>query len=267
MKFPYSFISSVYHTAALALIQICVLLNSTIAQEIVTPEQVQSYHLIRSEAIAESANGYAWIVRRMPDGFRPDVIRIEEGKAAVWTGPPGLYDVDLICQIDGVLSQAFAQVTILGQPPDPPPTPPSPPVPPAPPTPVPPPDPETVPADEFDNIGRQVFQQLATDANKDFPAAQLNVVYTQAALRLTGAQAPILPTINKAKEFIDQQESALLQGEHRETWRVCRTQIDTAWKKFEPSMNRTAAAKFLTAIAGGLSASQPKKLLSTNSHR
>lgn len=72
----------------------------------------QPYTLIKLTCEAE-AKSYVWIVRRLPDGFRPDTVRIDNGKQLVWTGPPGSYDVDSI-YIDsaGVFQQLFHRVNI-----------------------------------------------------------------------------------------------------------------------------------------------------------
>ncbi len=55
----------------------------------------QPYTLIKLKCDGEGKS-YVWIVRRLPDGFRPDTVRIENGKELVWTGPPGMYDIDSI---------------------------------------------------------------------------------------------------------------------------------------------------------------------------
>ena len=103
------------------------------------------YTLIRMEA-KEDGKSFVWILRRLPDGFRPDSIRVNNGKELVWTGPPGFYDIDMIyTDKEGILQQLFTRVTIEGsqpapQPPAPGPTPtPTPtPTPPTPPTATPP---------------------------------------------------------------------------------------------------------------------------------
>ncbi len=72
------------------------------------------YTLIRMECESEGKS-YVWILRRLPDGFRPDSIRVNSGKELVWTGPPGSYDVDTIyTDKDGVLQQLFSRVVIEG---------------------------------------------------------------------------------------------------------------------------------------------------------
>ena len=89
------------------------------------------YTLIRMEA-NEDGKSFVWILRRLPDGLRPDSVRVNNGKELVWTGPPGFYDVDMIyTDKDGILQQLFTRVTIEGSqptpnPPTPGPTPPSP---------------------------------------------------------------------------------------------------------------------------------------------
>lgn len=88
------------------------------------------YSLVRLEC-EEDGKSFVWIIRRLPDGFRPDSVRLNSGKELVWTGPPGIYDVDTIyTDKEGVLQQVFIKVTIEGGdvvvPPGPGPTPPGP---------------------------------------------------------------------------------------------------------------------------------------------
>ena len=122
------------------------------------------YTLIRMEA-TEDGKSFVWILRRLPDGLRPDSVRINNGKELVWTGPPGFYDVDMIyTDKDGILQQLFTRVTIEGsqpapQPPVPGPTPPSQDNP-TPPTPPQPDGPVTPLPKPFGKFG---FSQLAYD--------------------------------------------------------------------------------------------------------
>jgi len=72
----------------------------------------QPYTLIKLKCDGEGKS-YVWIVRRLPDGFRPDTVRIENGKELVWTGPPGMYDIDSIfTDNNGILQQLFHRVSI-----------------------------------------------------------------------------------------------------------------------------------------------------------
>ena len=78
------------------------------------------YTLIRMEC-QPNAKSFVWILRRLPDGFRPDSVRVNDGKELVWTGPPGSYDVDTIyTDENGILQQLFTRVVIEGASPVPP---------------------------------------------------------------------------------------------------------------------------------------------------
>jgi hypothetical protein len=132
------------------------------------------YTLIRMEA-KEDGKSFVWILRRLPDGFRPDSIRVNNGKELVWTGPPGFYDIDMIyTDKDGILQQLFTRVTIEGnqpapQPPVPGPTPPSPdnPNPPQPDNPT--PGPVTPLPKPFGKFG---FSQVAYDEAMKIPVKE-----------------------------------------------------------------------------------------------
>lgn len=132
------------------------------------------YTLIRMEA-KEDGKSFVWILRRLPDGFRPDSIRVNNGKELVWTGPPGFYDIDMIyTDKDNILQQLFTRVTIEGNqptpvPPVPGPTPPSPdnPNPPQPDNPT--PGPVTPLPKPFGKFG---FSQLAYDEALKIPVKE-----------------------------------------------------------------------------------------------
>ncbi len=84
-----------------------------------TQSTFKPYTLIRLQCDSD-AKSYIWILRRLPDGFRPDSVRINNGKELVWTGPPGSYDVDTIyTDKDGILQQLFTKVVIEGTSPTP----------------------------------------------------------------------------------------------------------------------------------------------------
>lgn len=226
----------------------CSCVTPAMAQQIDTPSEIDAYRLVRSEADCEQSGGYAWIVRRLPDGFRPDLVRVDDGKAAIWTGPPGVYEIDLICQVDGALAQAHARVTIRGNGPDP--TPPPEPAPP--PGPGPQPVPDTIPDDEFDNLGKQVFALLQSNASDGFPTAELSQLYFTTSKRLAGSQTPIIPTVATASEVLTEGHDKILQGENSAVWMTCRGEIDRVWKKFESDMDRFKAARFIAAVGNGL---------------
>lgn len=112
--------------------------------------EFKPYTLIRLEC-EEEGTSFVWILRRLPDGLRPDSIRVNNGKEIVWTGPPGVYDVDTIyTDSKGILQQVFTRIAIVNpdnQPPAPPVPPgpgPSPPSPPGPTPPTPPSPPNVV---------------------------------------------------------------------------------------------------------------------------
>ncbi|KAA5541545.1 hypothetical protein FYK55_18490 [Roseiconus nitratireducens] len=224
-----------------------------IAQQINTPDEVDPHRLIRSEASCEQAGGFAWIVRRLPDGFRPDLVRIDGGKAAIWTGPPGTYEIDLICQVDGALAQAHARVVIRGTGPDP--SPPGPgPMPPGPNPPEPDPSPDDVPADEFGNLGRRVFSLLKANASETFPAGELAALYQSTADRLTGTTTPIIPTVSAARVVLKEGHDEILEGESSAVWMTCRIEIEKVWDEHQRDMDRTKAARFIAAVGTGLQA-------------
>jgi hypothetical protein len=224
--------------------------STTFAQQIDTPSEIEAHRLVRSEATCEQSGGYAWIVRRLPDGFRPDLVRIDGGKAAIWTGPPGVYEIDLICQVDGALAQAHARVTIRGVGPGPTP----PPGPDPPPEPGPSPIPDDIPDDVFDNLGQQVFASLQANAGETFPASELATLYFDTAKRLAGSQTPIIPTVAAASVVLTEGHDDLLQAENAAVWATCRIEIDRVWTKFEADMDRFKAAQFIAAVGNGLSA-------------
>ncbi len=79
-----------------------------------SPLTFKPFTLVRL-ACEQEAKSYVWILRRMPDGYRPDSIRIGNGKELVFTGPPGSYDVDTIYSDEtGTLQQVFVRVVIEG---------------------------------------------------------------------------------------------------------------------------------------------------------
>ncbi|WP_430454887.1 hypothetical protein [Rhodopirellula europaea] len=220
------------------------------AQKIETPTEIDAYRIVRSEATCQQPDGYAWIVRRLSDGFRPDLVRIDNGKAAIWTGPPGVYEIDLICQVDGAITQAHAIVTIREA--DPGPTPPPGPAPP--PEPGPSPIPDDIPDDAFDNLGQQVFALLQASASDSFPAGELATLYSDTAKRLTGAKTPIIPTVTAASVVLTKGQDDLLQAENAAVWATCRIEIDRVWRKFESDIDRFEAAQFIAAVGNGLAA-------------
>ncbi|MEM9368199.1 MAG: hypothetical protein AAGD07_19560 [Planctomycetota bacterium] len=224
-----------------------------VAQQIDTPDEIDAYRLVRSEANSVHAVGYAWIIRRLSDGYRPDLIRVDGGKVAIWTGPPGTYEIDLICQVDGGLTQAHARVVIREKDlhPDPGPQPPEPN---PPPQPGPKPDLIFVPTDEFNDLGRQVLSLLHANAHETFPALELARRYRSTALRLAGKQTPILPTISAATNALKKGHEDTLRGEDAAIWMACRIEIAKVWEEFEREMDRAMAARFISAIGNGLEA-------------
>ncbi len=70
------------------------------------------YSLVRLKCEKEGTS-YVWIIRRLPDGFRPESVRLGNGQELVWTGPPGNYDIDAIfTDSTGSLQQIFGKVVI-----------------------------------------------------------------------------------------------------------------------------------------------------------
>ncbi len=150
--------------------------------------EFKPYSLIRLEC-EEEGTSFVWILRRLPDGFRPDSIRVGQGKEIVWTGPPGTYDIDTIfTDKAGVLQQVYSRVTITS--PDSPvnpvpgpvpgPTPPGPS--PTPPAPTPPgpvnPDVKPLPKPTGDRFG---FGGISYDLAMNIDSKSRNALATKIA--------------------------------------------------------------------------------------
>jgi hypothetical protein len=89
-------------------------------------DPVHDEHTLIRMKVEGEPNSVVWIIRRMPDGFRPGFLSIAADEC-VWTGPPGQYDIDIISVKDNQLVQKFQRVIIQSKS-----NPPTPPVPPGP---------------------------------------------------------------------------------------------------------------------------------------
>jgi hypothetical protein len=162
------------------------------------------YTLIRLEC-ENDAKSFIWIIRRLPDGFRPDSVRVNNGKELVWTGPPGSYDVDTIyTDKDGILQQLFTRVVIEGAlPPTPTPTP----TPDNPNPPNPNPNPNPSPVNPLPKpFGKFGFSQLAYDQALKIPVKDRTELAQAIADNYGSVSAAIfaggLVDVNKAFEEI-----------------------------------------------------------------
>jgi hypothetical protein len=126
------------------------------------PKEVEPYKLIKLEAT--EGTSWAWIIKRLPDGFRPETYI--NTNQCIWVGPPGTYDIDVISIQDGALKQQYSQLVIkstdVSPNPNPGPTPNPNPNPGPTPNPGPSPNPGPVPPSDKYEIGRWIHERAST---------------------------------------------------------------------------------------------------------
>ena len=199
----------------------------------------------------EKGDSVVWVIRRLPDGLRPDIERIDNGRRCIWAGPPGRYDIDVIVSIDGTLIQDFARTTV-GEPgpdpdPDPDPDPPGPG-----PDPDPDPDPDScvdIPEDDFGNIGRVACQSLAglsADALRRKPEIRKAYLDTVEAMDNPGDSGAI--TLADSVDYLRQRLSPIVTASPE--WRAWGEKVDQHAASF--LSNRLAYKRLCAAIAAGL---------------
>lgn len=216
------------------------------------------YQLIKMEAEPQAA-GYVWIIRRLPDGLRPEFVTLKEGKMCVWTGPPGKYDVDIIYTTEQGISQLFCNVTIKGDGPKPP-TPPDDPDKPDPPTPPDDPDePDGPDNPQPPEPGQFGYSKLAFDLAKKIPSSKRtslsmkiadNYEATSAAIRAGG-----IVTVEAAFQEVKKRNQELQSDPNIVAWKDwfdgLKNQISDDWdaSKFR---SRDDVAQVFYEIAMGL---------------
>ena len=167
-----------------------------------------------------------------------------DAKKATWvfTGPPGVYAIELtVFNKDSGFQTEVGQV-VIGERPSPTPPPP-PPTPPSPPTPV--------PDDDF-GVGKITESAAAEHCSPNFPRAALAEIYRDVAARLEGSKTPIVPTIERAfRSIIDSQEK-LFGEQQKQEWSNVRTEINSVWNDNRHDIDRAAAVRFFRAVANGL---------------
>lgn len=188
------------------------------------PERAPEHTLI--ELSGQEGTSWAWIIKRLPDGFRPRVRMVDDGRTAIWTGPPGDYDVDVIALRDGALIQDFARFTIEAT---------------SPPRPQPDPEPDRPPGPQPTDLSRQVAGWARAVADPS-GAQALALVHRQVAdaagemtleqaiqsLR-TGSDRALVETgtINQWAEFRRKTGQSL--AEHRQRGQVVTSEHFAAW--------------------------------------
>lgn len=109
--------------------------------------------------------------------------------------------------------------------------------------------PVDVPEDEFGNIGQKVAAWAKSlKVNKAKEAA---VVYQEASDRLLGKKQPIILTIDKAVEYIKEENGKL---DLNEEWPELAAKINEVWKS--QVTGRESAGKFFSCVAAGLKGAQ-----------
>lgn len=159
---------------------------------------------------AQEADSLVWIVRRLPDGFRPDLVTLDNGKECIWTGPPGSYDIDVILIKAGVLSQNFRRAVIESKNPVPPPDPIVPPGP----DPVVPPDPNTPDQFGYVKLISQLTQGMSATAKKLAPQFASNYQSVSAAIFAGG-----ITNIDKAYDDLVKRNRALSNQPGYDEWK------------------------------------------------
>ena len=114
------------------------------------------------------------------------------------------------------------------------------------PGPDPSPDPD-IPEDEFDNLGRRI-SVWADELGVDKRAAT-SKVYTEVGNRLSGAQSPIIPTVDLAVNFIQTENKRIGWGRKYE-WEELFDKINAVWS--DKVTDRDSAAKFFLVVGLGL---------------
>jgi len=109
--------------------------------------------------------------------------------------------------------------------------------------------PVDVPEDEFGNIGQRVAvwaRDLKVNNTKEVAA-----VYQEASDRLLGKKQPIILTIDKAVEYIRQENRKL---DLNQEWFELASKINEVW--VSQTTGRESAGKFFSCVAAGLKGAQ-----------
>lgn len=209
------------------------------AQEIDSPERADEHTLVESVATTEGATGFAWIIRRTGDGFRPRVLQLDGGETAVWTAPPGRYEIDLIALADGSLSQAFTTTTIAGRPDEP-----DPPEPPDEPDEPDDPDPPTDP-----NLDAELVSLARSEAEAiDDPqtAQVIAAVYSQVRAALANGEISPGDVFRTLREATD---AALAEQQAAADWRPWRDRLSDALGERQARGKLKTEPDFLVMLA------------------
>lgn len=113
------------------------------------------------------------------------------------------------------------------------------------PGPTPKPDDPSIPDDEFGNLGQRVFEWAADHQLNKRAEAAAN--YEAAAARLLGEKTPILPTIDAAHKFIQEENAKLDLNDGWKKWAV---KVNEVWQA--QVTDRESAGRFFRVVAVGL---------------
>jgi hypothetical protein len=228
-----------------ALLIVAALCSRVDAQaKLVLPEKVKVYTLatVKSEKKGEHYQLRIMTVQQGRIAFVKAVAAKEEG-TWVFTGPPGVYAVELtvFSKETGFSSDVGEVVIGKPDPPDPGPDP----------GPGPGPDP-TVPPDKFDNVGQRVAALVKEHCSPNFPKQGLADLYRTTAARLEGTEQPLIPTIAAAFDAITEGQAKLFTEQGKQEWSNVRGEVGKTWNKFRKSIDRKGTSRFMQAVANGI---------------
>lgn len=212
------------------------------------PDRVPLHTMARLEAT--EGDSWIWIVRRVGDSFRPDTEVVDDGRKLLVTGPPGVYEIDLIISSQGRLTQEFARLTIGDETPVPP-------VPPGPaPGPQPGPEPEpsdcaSIADDEFGSIGRAACEALAAVTPEDMAKkAKVKAIYLDTVEAMNSPGESGVVTLLDAVRFRDSRMKAVT--DQAPSWKEWGARINAHADQFISDIDRLNFGPMCAAVAKGL---------------
>lgn len=222
--------------------------NFVAAQEVINeiPDSVPEHTLVVLEG--KEGSSWTWIIRRLPDGFRPRLLVRDKGRECIWTAPPGKYDIDVIALYEDGLIQGYRQISIDGvDTPDP--------------DPKPDPDPDTPDPDVPDPEAPEGFAGIVfewANAVDDPQGAQaLSVAYQQIA----GALADNTLNVTTAVAELGKVSDAALRNASGDWTRFRENVTNELRERQQRSLIRDNATlhNFLADVADGLGAASAGK--------